>query len=221
MSGSAMWAVARERLRAERRTIEYACAAAAIVAFVQPHGIARMMDPFDADLAARNVWLAGPMFFCSLIGISVALMQGPGRHVALDACERSAPLFGRELARGKALAPCIVVALASLTYWGVEWIAGFAAPPTFFVLALAAAEASTLVALLGSANAGASRSFYGLLAFATTALAYFSAVYIDAIGPKPVALGHYNDVIGVSVELTFCLVAGFVALRQYGEALAT
>ncbi len=88
----ALRAIVGARLRVERRSLAFACASAAIVGFVQPHGVATITDPLTADVATRSVWLAGPMFFCSTIGIAIALSQGPGRHAFLDTSERSAPL---------------------------------------------------------------------------------------------------------------------------------
>jgi hypothetical protein len=58
------------------------------------------------------------------------------------------------------------------------------------------------------------------MAFATSAIAYLLAVYADTFGTAPGQLGHYPDAIGVATELAFCAIVGFVALRQYGEALA-
>ena len=109
MTGGALRALVAARLHAERRAIAFTCAAAATVGFVQPHGVMTITDPLGADIATRSVWLAGPMFFCSVIAIAIALVQGPGRHPYLDASESSAPLFGRELARAKALAHQLVV----------------------------------------------------------------------------------------------------------------
>ncbi len=99
MTTQALRAIVGARLRAERRTLIFACASSAIVGY----------------FATQS--LAGPMFFCSTIGVAIALLQGPGRHVYLDTSERSAPLFGRELARAKALAPLTSATIATLVYW--------------------------------------------------------------------------------------------------------
>jgi hypothetical protein len=210
----AVAAIVSTRLRAERRTTAFGCATAAIVGFVQPHGIAAITDPLTADLAVRSVWLAGPMFFCSAIGVALALAQGPGRHVHLDAGERSAPLFGRELARAKALAPLVAATLAALVYWCAQFLSGFAAPPTFFFLALACVYATTLIALNATLRHGWNRWLYLLMCIAEVATAYALALYLDPGTSKR------SDAIGVASELIFCAVTGFIALRQYGEALA-
>lgn len=221
MTRTAFAAIVRARLRAERRTAFFACCTAIVVGFVQPHGISGVADPLSADLATRSVWLAGPMFFCSAIGIIVALIQGAGRHPQLDLCEQSAPLFGRELARAKAVTPAAVATLATLAYWFAQFLSGFAMPPTFFLLALASVLASSFVALNATARVGATRSLYVVLAVATTIASYVLAVYADALHLHwRGSLADYGDAIGVGTELLFCALTGFLALRQYGEGLA-
>ena len=214
MKTRALRAIVVTRLQTESRAIGFAMATAAIVAFVQPHGIAAITDPLTADLAVRGVWLAGPMFFCSAIGVALALAQGPGRHTHLDAGERSAPLFGRELARAKALAPIIAATLTSLVYWFAQCISGFAAPPTFFILALASVYASTLIAMNATLRRGWSRMLYLAMSALCVIIAYVLSLYVDP------GTSNRSDVIGVASELIFCAVTGFIALRQYGEVLA-
>lgn len=214
MTSRAFNAIWKTRLHVDRRSTWLACALAALVGFIQPHGIAGITDPMTAGLAVRSVWLAGPMFFCAAIGIAIALVQGPGRHRHLDEAELGAPLFGRELARAKAVAPGISATLAALCYWIAQLLTGFAAPPAFFALALASVLAATLVALNATIRTGASRWLYIVLAFATTSVAYGLAVYGD------VAARRSDDAAAVASELVFCGVVGFIALRQYGETLA-
>jgi hypothetical protein len=214
MTARALVAIVRERMRAERRSIAFACAGAAIVGFIQPHGIATITDPRTADVATRSVWLAGPMFFCSTIGIALAMIQGPGRHAYLDTSERSAPLFGRELARAKALVPVLSASLATLVYWAAQFLSGFAAPPVFIILALACVIASTLVAMGATTRVGATRAVPLALAAGTVVVTYLLAVYADAYTTKR------GDAIGVASGLIFCAVVGYAALRQYGESLA-
>ncbi|MDQ2866193.1 MAG: hypothetical protein M3R51_08195 [Candidatus Eremiobacteraeota bacterium] len=214
MTFRSLRAIVSGRLRAERRTLGFACATAAVVGFVQPHGITAITDPLGADLATRSVWLAGPMFFCSTIGFAVALLQGPGRHVMLDASEQSAPLFGRELARAKAVVPALVTITAAFVYWFAQFLTGFAAPPVFFALALFCVLASSAVSLNATLREGAARWLYIALGCATAASAYCLAVYGDAIFTRS------GDAVGVGTETIFCALVGFIALRQYGEALA-
>jgi hypothetical protein len=188
MTRRALAAVVRERCRADRRTILFAVTSSAIVGFLQPR-----------DAAA----LAGSMFFCSTIGIAIALLVGPGRYPYLDLCERSAPLFGRELARAKALVPALVAVVTTLVYWCAHSMSGLSAPPALFVLlSLACTLASTLVALGATIRTANARLLYVALAFATCTAAYVLALASSA------------------AELGFCIVVAFIALRQYGETLA-
>jgi hypothetical protein len=214
LTATAFRAIVGARLRAERRAIGFACAIAAVAAFIQPHGIATITDPLDADVTIRSVWLAGPMFVCGTIGIALALIQGPGRNTHLDLSERSAPLFGRELARAKAAAPVITATLATLVYWSAQYLTGFAAPPTFFVLALASVIAATLVAINATIRTGTARSAAISLAAATVVACYLISLYAD-----PMTRAR-SDVIGVTIELLFCAIVSYFALREYGEALA-
>jgi hypothetical protein len=186
MSARPFLAIVDARLRGERRTLAYACAAAAVVGFVQPRG------------------LAGPVFFCSLLGIVIALVQSPGRFPHLDVCEQSAPLYGRELARARALVPCIIAALATAAYCATALIAGFREMPLTFVVALAAAIPSTLTALSATIRTGTSRSLYVVMACATSAIAFALAAVAGSL----------------PAELGFSALVSFFALRQYGEALA-
>jgi hypothetical protein len=186
MTPRALTAILQARLRAERRTILYACAAALVLGFVQPRGA------------------AGLIFLCSLFGIVMALAQDPGRYPHLDRSEQSAPLFGRELARAKALVPCIAAILAICGYSAARLIAGAGDAGVTFVAATAAVVATTLVALSATIRTGPSRALYVVLAGSAGACAYFLAI------------------VGGSIpgELAFCAVVSFLALRQYGEALA-
>lgn len=214
MTRQALAAIVTSRMRSSRRATAFGCATAAIVGFIQPHGVATITDPLTADLATRSVWLAGPVLFCSAVGIALALVQGPGRHPYLDISERGAPLFGRELARAKAIAPVLDAMLAAFVYWLAQFLTGFAAPPAFFVLAVASVIASTIVTLNATLRRGAPRLLYIGLAFSTSIVAYALAVYADAYTTRA------GDAIGVATELLFCGLVSYVALRQYGEALA-
>lgn len=186
MTGRAFRAIVGARLSLERRTIVYACTAAAVVGILQPHG------------------LAGPFFFGSLIGITIALVQTAGRFPHLDLCERSAPLFGRELARAKALVPCIVATLATAAYCAAAEAAGMRDLARVFTGAFAATIASTLTAMCATVRSGPARLLYVALAAAACTCAY---VLLAAGGSLP-------------GELAFSALVSFLALRQYGEALA-
>jgi hypothetical protein len=174
------------RLYVSRRLVAYAWACAILFALVQPDGV------------------TAPLFVCSMLGIAIALDQTPGRHPHLDRCEQCAPLFGRELARAKALIACIAGLLCVLVYAATQFAR--AAPNASLTLLVVppAVVACTLVALSASVRDGWSRWLYLLLAGAASAGAYVLAV----VAHRTVA------------ELAFCGLVAFFALRQYGETLA-
>jgi hypothetical protein len=179
-------AVLRARLYAQRRIVFYACVAAFVAGFVQPSG------------------LAAPLFLCSLLGITTALAQSPGLYPHLDSVEQSAPLFGRHLARAKALVPCVAATLAVGVYAVAEALRGTPDVPMTFVIALGAVVAATLTALSATIRRGASRVLYVALAAGVAVAAY-----------ALVAATH-----SLLAALSVCAVVTFLALRQYGEALA-
>ena len=87
VTARALFGVLQARLYAQRRVVLSTCAGALVAGLLAPAS------------------LAGPVLFCSLLGIVLALAQSPGLHPHLDRCEQSAPLFGRELARAKGARP--------------------------------------------------------------------------------------------------------------------
>lgn len=178
-------AVLRARLYAQRRVIFYACVAALVAGFVQPDG------------------LAAPLFLCSLLGITTALAQSPGLHPHLDSCEQSAPLYGRHLARAKALVPCVAATVAVALYAVAQALRGIPNVPATFVFALAAVLAATLTAQSATIRRGAPRVLYIVLAAAVAAGAYALAVRAHSL----------------LAEVLVCAIVAFLALRQYGEAL--
>lgn len=186
MNLEATRAILEMRLRSERRTLAYASVAAAVVGFLAPHGY------------------AGPASFCTLLGIVVALAQTPGRFPHLDLCERSAPLYGRQLARAKALVPCTIAAVASCAYAMAAAIAGLRDVPVTLLVTLAAVVPSTLTALSATIRTGPARALYVVIAAGAGAIALTLATVAHSIPG----------------ELAFSALASFLALRQYGEALA-
>jgi hypothetical protein len=188
--GAATIAIVTTRLAKERRVMLLAVAACALLAYLQRYD----------DAWAR---LAGCLVFGTLIGVAVALLQrGAGRFRELELCEQSAPLYGRELARATAIVPCTIVTFALGAYWIVSAV--YAHPDAQRVLlTLAAVYAGTLVALCAGVRTGASRTLYIGLACAVPALAFLLAVALPQL-----------------VAIAACAFAGFIALRQYGEALA-
>ena len=186
MNLRATLAILDMRLRAETRTLAFACATALVVGIVAPQG------------------LAGPVFFCSLLGIIVALIQSPGRFPHLDSCEQAAPLYGRQLARAKALVPCAIVTLATFAYVAAAIFGGLRDVPQTLFAAIAAAIPSTLAALSATIRTGPSRLLYVGIACATSAAAFTLVVVAHSLAGA----------------LAFSALASFLALRQYGEALA-
>ncbi len=178
--------VVQARLYVQRRVVFCACAAAFVAGLVEPSGP------------------AAPLFLCSLLGIAMALAQSPGLHPHLDRCEQGAPLFGRELARAKALVPCVAAVSAGLCFAGAQLARGVSTVPVTLSVTLAAVVASTLVALSATTRRGLARTLYVLLAACTSAGAY--ALVAAARSP--------------AAELAFCAFVAFFALRQYGETLA-
>jgi hypothetical protein len=182
----ALGGVVIARLYVQRRVLLYACAAAFVVGILQPNGA------------------VGPVVFCSLLGIAMALSQSPGRHPHLDRCEQGAPLFGRELARAKGLVPYLGASLAALCYASAQMIRGSHDAPFDLIIVLAAVAASTSTALCASIRRGWPRVLYILLAFSAGTMTYALAVTARAL----------------LAGFAFAALASFLALRQYGEALA-
>ncbi|MDQ2679729.1 MAG: hypothetical protein M3Y21_01710 [Candidatus Eremiobacteraeota bacterium] len=214
-------AVVAARLQQNVPLLVAVAAASALVGFLQPHFIGTVHDPLRADILTRTLWLAGPIFFGTLLGIIAALAQrGTDRLHGLELCEQSAPLYGRQLARATALVPCIIVTFATLVNWFAQYLSGFAAPPVFFLLALAAVITSTLVALSATLREGGLRWLYVAISCAISTISFGLAIYVDTLRPVPQGAAHYADITGIVCELAFCAIIGFIALRQYGEALA-
>lgn len=185
--GRSSLALVQARLYVSRRLVFYASAAAAFAALSAPAG------------------LAVPLFLCVALGIVVALEQTPGRHAHLDRCEQSAPLFGRQLARAKALVPCTAAVAAVIVYTLVASLRGLNGAGIDGLMSVVAAIATTLVALSASLRRGWPRALYIIASCATGGVAYALAV---------------STPYGIAAETGFCALVAFVALRQYGETLA-
>jgi hypothetical protein len=87
---------------------------------------------------------------------------------------------------------------------GGAGIAGVREIPATFPVALAAVIPSTLTALCATIRSGPARMLYVLMACASSVVAFALVVYAGS----------------VPGELGFSVLASFLALRQYGEALA-
>lgn len=188
--GAATIAILTTRLSKERSVLLLAAAACALLAYLQRYD----------DASAR---LAGCLVFGTLIGVAVALLQrGAGRFRELELCEQSAPLYGRELARATAVVPCIIVTVALAAYWSMSSLYAPLRSVTVAQTAFAV-YAATLVALCAGVRAGAARVLYIVMACAVPALSLMLVFTTPSLLP-----------------LALCALVGFIALRQYGEALA-
>jgi hypothetical protein len=186
VTARALAAIMEARLYVSRRLIGYSYAFVVLVALLQPAGT------------------LAPLFCCTLFGIVIALDQSVGRHPHLDRCEASAPLFGRELARAKALVPCIAVLFAVVLYACAQLARRSPDAPLTLLVVSPAVVAATLVTLSATMRGGWKRALYVLVACGTAIAAYALAIAVGGIAP----------------ELAFCALAAFLALRQYGETLA-
>jgi hypothetical protein len=185
--GRSSLALLQARIYVSRQLVFYVCAAAAVAALLAPAGA------------------AVPLFVCCALGIVAALEQTPGRHEHLDRCEQCAPLFGRQLARAKALVPCTAAVAAVVVYTLVASMRGLDGAGISGLISVVAVVATTLVALSASLRTGWTRALYIVASCAISGVAY-------ALG----VLAPY----GIAGETAFCVVVAFVALRQYGETLA-
>ena len=184
-------AIAFTRLQRIAGQMLYVTAAAALFAALQMH----------SDLGAHAL---GAALFGSLAGIYFAVAQGSSRMRDLELCEQSAPLYAREVARAIALVPCIGVLIALAGYWLVTAVSSgphaFAAGP--IILSITCACAASIVALGATVRSGFWQAFYILLAGIS------AAIIVSLEYPE------------LPAAFLFCAIAGFIGLRQYGEALA-
>ena len=191
MPHSTIAAIAFTRLGRLGGDVLYVTAAAALFAALQMH----------ADLGAHAL---GSALFGSLAGIYLALAQRGGRMRDLELCEQSAPLYAREVARAIAIVPGLGVLVALSAYWIVTAISSgphiLELAPV--VLSMACACAASVVALGATVRTGFWQTFYVLLAGFTATV---------------IVLLEYPE---LPAAFLFCAIAGFIGLRQYGEALA-
>jgi predicted membrane protein len=183
--------IALTRLQRLGAQVLYVTAAAALFAALQMH----------SDIGAHAL---GAALFGSLAGIYLAVAQRGGRMRELELCEQSAPLYAREVARAIALVPSLGVVIALAGYWIVTGISSgprdLAAAPV--LLSMACACAVSIVALGATVRAGVWQAAYILLAGVVATI---------------IVLLEYPQ---LPAAFLFCGIAGFIGLRQYGEALA-
>lgn len=150
-------------------------------------------------------WPVLPLFF--VYGVALALSYLNTRPHAEDAytlCEESAPLFGRQRARASALYPvAVVVGCTIFQYAGARLNPHYTAPVGYYLSVGIAAVTCVLVALSIPLRSRRNQLVYAGLTF----------LVAFACGILALTFGTY-------VETGFCAVISYVALRQYGEALA-
>ncbi len=185
--GAATLAIARSRLQRDVSLTFAFSAIAACVAYFQR---------YDEPLAH----LAGALVFGTIAAGAAALSVPAWRHHDLTLCEEAAPLYGRELARARAIAPATSALCALAAYWIVAALYG--PQPLAFVVESAAASAAAGIAALCATRERA----YGRIAYAGVAAALCAAVFLFSEIP--------------AAALALCAAAAFVLLRQYGERLA-
>jgi hypothetical protein len=188
----AMLAIVDARLHAARTGILLSCIISAFFGY---------LNALDPSISLR-------LTYCGVVGIAWALAQRPGLYVYLDISEACAPLFGRELARAKAIPPILCATLTTIAYWGAQYLRGVTPPVAAALPVLFSTLAATLIALNATRASGAARIGICALAGASISICFIIAD-IQIGGPWWPA-----------VVLAYCALVAFIALRQYGETLA-
>lgn len=184
-------AIAGTRLRLEASGAAAAAGLCALVAYLQ-----RFDDRYEH--------LAGALLFIAACAGASALALHSRRHRELALCEAAAPLYGRELARARALVPCAIATLGAACYWSVSALYAPPAPgdvaitlvfgyaAAMFGLCAGTARRRARFAFLAGAcsvcGAGFALSVYPLAAAAVAALAIFAALrqYGETLTRSPV-----------------------------------
>ena len=150
-------------------------------------------------------WPVLPLFFVYGVALALSYLNTqPHAEDAFTLCEESAPLFGRQRARASALYPVAVVVLCTLfQYAGARLNPHYTAPVGYYLSVGIAAVTCALVALSIPLRSRTNQLFYAALTF----------LVAFACGILALTFGTY-------VETAFCALVSYVALRQYGEALA-
>ena len=190
--GAATRAIVSARLRRESAFLILALVFALLLVWMQPR----------RDFRAA---FEGSLLLGMLIAVTAALRQLGRRLREIEVCERSAPLYGRELARAVALVPCAIVTAVAAVYWIAS---GIDSPvqAALAVLTIAAANAVAVVALSATLRTGTLKALY---------IAFSIAIGLPAL----LARDAENAGIVAGVAAVY-IVAALVALRQFGEALA-
>ena len=116
------------------------------------------------------------------------------------------PLYGRQLARAQAIAPCAGALAVPLGFGLGAALAGKAPPAEALVTLCLAAAVTALIAVSAALREGARAWLYILLAWGGGALVVSATLAAGAIGHLAPPLA--------------AVLLGFIALRQFGETLA-
>lgn len=201
----------------------------AVFGWLQQNSLSPFAHETHVLLDEPGVWLVVPLAFTTLLAIAIAYTTtARSDKDAFAFCEEAAPLFGRERARAGALVPMLLIVACSIAeYAGARLNPNYGTPPTFFVFNAVAALTAMTVALSIPLRTAWNRILYVALAFGASAIC--GAIVIAAVSFTNdeilVLMGsnyfaEFNDAWGALAELVFALLIGFIALRQYGEALA-
>ena len=195
----------------------------------QQNSISQFVNQNDVLLDEPTAWLFGPLFYTSALAIVIAYANTRrSKYDIFSFCEESAPLFGRQRARATAIVPLLIVfACCVAEYAGARVNPNYVTPPTFFVFDAVGAIVAMMIALSVPLRSKWNKGLYVFLAFGAAVLC--GCIVVSTIlftnDAVQVLMGsdyfaQLNDVWGGLAEVAFAVLIGFIALRQYGEALA-
>lgn len=172
-----------------------------VAALLLGSGVERMLFPRYGD-----TWGAVPVtIFSALLGVALASSPAMTRSVH-SLLLFSAPLYGRELARGLAVAPCALALTFPLGVLGARLLSGTPGDTLGWNVAPLAAIVASLVALSATLRDGWRAALYRALALGCGLL----------FATLPFAAPNLRA--GLALALAAGL--GFLALRAFGETLA-
>lgn len=165
-------------------------------------------------LSAPAAWLLTSLLATSAIAIAIAYANSRSpQHNAFAAMDEAAPLFGRQRARANAIVPSALVLLsAGAQYAGAHITTPAAVPTIFFLLNAVGGVTALLIALSVPLRSRWNRALYA-------ALSIGGALLCGGLGAA-VFWTTRSQAAAAAVAVVVALCVGFVALRQYGEALA-
>jgi len=153
------------------------------------------------------------LLFMSAVAIAIAYANRPPLQGPLAGVEESAPLFGRERARANAIVPGAVVLLcASAQYVGTRALGHGTVPAILFLLSAIGGITALTIALSVPLRSRWNRALYAALAIGGALLSGGLAAFV--------LFATRSQAAATAAALAVALPVGFVALRQYGEALA-